>query len=197
MRTILTLIFALFIVFNALCQPLTMPTSPIRERLVKATEKYVGLKEATGHNDGVGVEAILANVGLGKGFAWCAALMAQGHDDAQVRNPHSAYCPDWFKTNVVFDRDKHKIENFQAKKGMVYGLWIANKGRVGHVGMTYAESKFSYSGIEGNTNDAGSDEGEGCYRKLRNKRSIKVFADYAMSPEECQEFLKLKKGKLL
>lgn len=189
MRKVLTLIFALFIVFNALCQPLAMPTSPLRERLVKSMEKYVGIKEATGHNDGKEIKKILRNVGLPEGNAWCAAVQVQAHDDVNIPNPHSAYCPDWFKSNVVFEKTQMTIDKFQAKRGQVFGLWIEYKHRVGHMGMLTGESKFSYNTDEGNTNGDGSDEGDGCYRKIRNKRSIYVIADYAMSKEEKNLYL--------
>ena len=32
-----------------------------------------------------------------------------------------------------------------------------------------------------NTNDAGSDEGEGCYKKLRSKESISMISDYCIT----------------
>lgn len=184
-------LFILAILLNlpALAQ-LPMPTSPLREKLKTTAEKYVGIKELTGHNDGKEVVRILRNVNLHKGDPWCAATMAIIHDENNVPNPRSGYCPDWFRSNVVFEKMSFTpINQFQAKIGQVFGLYIEQKRRVGHVGMIVGESKFSYHTIEGNTNDAGSDEGEGCYRKIRNKRSIYVIADYAMSKEEKRKYL--------
>lgn len=153
-------------------------TSPLRDKLVTCADKYIGIREKTGHNDGPAVEAILRNLGLGKGYAWCAALQAQIFDDAGLKNPHSAYCPDWFRTNVVYRRDKPSPIPFTAKKGQNAGFFIQSKGRVGHIGMIYAESKWNYLLKEGNTNEAGSDEGEGAYNKIRNKKSIFIIADH-------------------
>lgn len=159
-------------------------TSPLRDKLIRCADKYIGIREKTGHNDGVEVEAILGNVGLGKGYAWCAALQAQIFDDAGLKNPHSAYCPDWFKTNVVYRRDKPSPVPFVAKKGQNAGFFIQSKGRVGHIGMIYDESKWNYSLKEGNTNEAGSDEGEGAYNKIRNKRSIYIISDHVKPYEK-------------
>ena len=35
----------------------------------------IGVREATGRNDGKQVELYLKSVGLGKGYAWCAAFV--------------------------------------------------------------------------------------------------------------------------
>jgi len=153
-------------------------TSPLRDRLDKCAEKYIGIREATGNNDGPAVEAILRNVGLGKGYAWCAAYQTQAFDDAGIKNPHSASCVDWFRTDIVYRRNKPTLIPFVAKKGENVGFYIESKGRIGHIGMIYDESKYSYSTHEGNTNEAGSDEGEGAYNKIRNKRSIYIIADH-------------------
>ena len=55
------------------------------------------------------------------------------------------------------------------------------------------ESHFNYEGIEGNANGGGSDEGDGCYIVFRNKRSIFIISDYAMSRQEKRDYLN---GKL-
>ena len=161
---------------NAFSQPIL--TSDQREKLVQCAEKYVGTKELTNHNDGVVVEKILRNVGLGKGYAWCAATMAIAHDDAGIKNPRSAYCPDWFKTHVVYQKNKVTIDRFNAKRGQVFGLYIESKKRVGHEGMIIDQTRFSYVTIEGNTGNDSVDEGDGCYKKIRNKRLMYVIADY-------------------
>ncbi|HNX11620.1 MAG TPA: hypothetical protein PKH68_01400 [Paludibacteraceae bacterium] len=184
-----TLILLILIASQAFAQTLEMPTSPLRDKLVAIADSYMGIREATGRNDGPKVRKILRNVGLPEGNAWCAALQAQVHDDCNLPNPHSAYCPDWFKSNVVFEKDEMSIDKFQAKRGQVFGLWIEYKHRVGHMGMITGESRFSYYTDEGNINSKGSDEGEGSDKYIRSKRSIHVIADYAMSREEKNLYL--------
>lgn len=174
MKTI-TLILLLLVSCHLQAQ---IQTSPLRDKVDSIAETYIGIREATGNNDGPEVEAILHNIGLGKGYAWCAALQSQIFDDAKLKSPRSAYCPDWFRTNIVYRRDKKTPTPFKVKRGQNAGFFIASKGRVGHIGMIFDESKFNYSIHEGNTNEAGSDEGEGAYNKIRNKRSIYIIADH-------------------
>lgn len=162
---------------SAFSQPIL--SSPQREKLVKAGERYLHVREATGKNDGKDVEAFLRNVGLGKGYAWCAAFMAQCHDDVGLENPRSAYCPVWFrKSNLVYQKNVKTITSFQAKKGQMFGLYIESKGRIGHIGMLTGQTKLSYHTIEGNANGGGSHEGDGVYRLIRNKKSIYAISDY-------------------
>jgi hypothetical protein len=150
----------------------------LREKLVKTAESQVGVRERTGHNDGVQVESYLDVTGLGKGYAWCAAFLAWCHEQNHIKNPRSAYSPDWFRTNVVYSKLKIGLTEFNSKPGQVFGLYFESKRRVAHVGMITGETKFSYLTIEGNTNEAGSREGDGVYRKIRNKRTIFVISDY-------------------
>ena len=124
------------------------------------------------------VEKILKGVGLHKGDPWCAAFIAISHEDAGVKHPRSGFCPDWFKSHVVYQKSKLSIEKFNAKKGQVFGLYIESKGRVGHVGLIIDQSRFSYVTQEGNTSDRSVEEGDGCYKKIRNKRLMFVIADY-------------------
>ena len=165
---------------SAFSQPLLTEVQ-VRKNLVSAAEKYVGVREATGKNDGVIVEKILKGVNLPKGQPWCAALMAQCYSDADIPHPKSGYCPDWFKTNVVYKRTVKTITEFKFKEGQVFGLYFESKGRVAHEGMLVSETKFSYVTIEGNTNDGGSRDGDGCYKMIRNKRTIYVISDHVLN----------------
>ena len=174
MRHLLSLYLFLLLGFSSYSQD-------VRAKLVNTAYKYVGVKEATNNNDGKQVEYILSTVHLKKGNPWCAALQARIHDDVNIKNPHSGYSPDWFKTNVVYDKKKMSVTKFKAQNGQVFGLYIPSKGRIDHVGMIVGEMGNFYITIEGNTNDAGSDEGEGCYKKLRSKESISMISDYCIT----------------
>jgi hypothetical protein len=51
--------------------------SPGKEALIIAiAQKQLGIREATGNNDGPQVEAYLATVGLKKGELWCAVFLS-------------------------------------------------------------------------------------------------------------------------
>ena len=149
-----------------------------RDKLVNTAESQLFVREKTGHNDGKEVEEYLRVTGLGKGNAWCAAFLAWDHVKNNISSPHSAFCPDWFKSHVVYSQFSKTIEPFISQPGQVFGLYFESKGRIAHVGMITGETRFSYNTIEGNTNDAGSREGDGVYRKIRNKRQINKIADY-------------------
>lgn len=159
-------------------EPLSYNENKLRTDLLTAANKYVGVRELTGNNDGAIVEGILKNVNLAKGNPWCAALMSKCYDDVLIPNPHSGYCPDWFRTNVVYKQREITIKPFKFKVGQVFGLYFESKGRVAHEGMIISETKFNYNTIEGNTNGGGSRDGDGCYKMIRNKKSIYVISDH-------------------
>lgn len=161
----------------------------LREKVIRTAESQLYVREKTGKNDGKEVERYLRNVGLGKGYAWCAAFVAWCHDQNSIPNAQSAYSPDWFRSNVVYERMRLENMGFISKPGQVFGLYFESKGRVAHVGMITGETKFSYTTIEGNTDDGGSREGDGVYARIRNKRSIYVIADYCMSKDEKRKYL--------
>jgi len=52
------------------------------------------------------------------------------------------------------------------------------KKRIAHVGFIHAQEGDYYITVEGNTNQAGSREGDGVYKKRRPKRTIYKVADY-------------------
>jgi hypothetical protein len=162
----------------------------LRSKLVSVAESQVGVREKTGKNDGKEVEKYLHTTGLGKGYAWCAAFLTWCHNEVNIPNPKSAYSPDWFRSNVVYERMQLKDMGFISKPGQVFGLYFESKRRIAHVGMITGETKFSYNTIEGNTNDGGSRDGDGVYKMIRNKRSIYMIADYAMSREEKRKYLR-------
>jgi hypothetical protein len=74
---------------------------------------------------------------------------------------------------VVWNRgDKHKLN-----KGEIFGLYFKSKKRVAHVGAVLEDFGDGWVlTIEGNTNDAGSREGNGVYTRLRHKSQIYVVA---------------------
>ena len=156
----------------------------MRERaannLVAEAEKHIGVTEATGKNDGTEVERFLAITGLKKGQPWCAAFQAYIHDAAGLPAPHSARVVDWFKQNVVWERE-WTMYGPEAKRGMVGALYYKDLGRYGHIVLIVGADKRNYYTIEGNTNSAGSREGEGVYRKIRTKESISALADYCIN----------------
>jgi len=132
----------------------------------------IGVRELTGHNDGKQVEAYLASCHLSKGNPWCAAFVTWSYKQAGVKTVVSGYAPNWFpKQNVVYSRKLKK--NTTPGTCDVFGIWFANKKRIAHVGFIdeWPAGSFAVT-VEGNTNEAGSREGDGVYRKRRLKSQI-------------------------
>jgi hypothetical protein len=166
----------------------------LREKVVKLAISQLYVREKTGKNDGVQVERYLRSVNLRKGDAWCAAFISWLHIENNIPNPESGYSPDWFRANVIYKRSEKRMSPFISRPGQVIGLYIESKGRMGHVGMIESENRLHYNTIEGNTNGAGSDEGDGVYRKIRKKENISVISDF-VGWKEYSEGLKLIKKK--
>ena len=150
--------------------------NPVRDAVEHIYTAEIGVREKTGNNDGERIEMYLKSTGLGKGYAWCAAFVTWTFQQAGVKTVRSAYSPDWFKKNVVYTRGETK--SYTAKKGDVFGLYFPEKKRIAHVGFIHAQEGDYYITVEGNTNQAGSREGDGVYKKRRPKRTIYKVADY-------------------
>lgn len=139
-------------------------TLKLRERVIDTALSQVGVREATGHNDGLAVEKYLKVCGLGKGHAWCAAFISWNYYVCGVTKFKTAWAPGWFPAGKTLKADQIP------QPGDVFGLWINN--RIGHVGLIYVWGNKVVKTIEGNTNEAGSREGDGVYVKRRLTRQI-------------------------
>ena len=141
---------------------------------------YVGVREATGKNDGAEVERFLANCGFKKGAHWCGAFVYTCFLEAgirpKVRQP--AYSPSWFTdTSKVVYRKTWQKTDYKSKKGQVLGLWYPDLNRIGHIGFIDSEDKTNYHTVEGNV-------GNGVNRRVRPKSSIYIISDYINDKDE-------------
>ena len=133
----------------------------------------IGVRELTGKNDGVRVEEYLASCGLGKGYAWCAAFVNWCFVQAGIQGSGSAYSPNWFPVSkVVYTNGANN--NRTPSKCDVFGMYYKEKKRIAHVGFIdeWKEGNNYCITVEGNTNDGGSREGDGVYKKRRLKNQI-------------------------
>ncbi|MEO8589411.1 MAG: hypothetical protein ABI432_08595 [Flavobacteriales bacterium] len=142
------------------------------------------MREATGHNDGVEVEHMLAMVGMPKGCSWCGAFVYTAMCEAGVGCVSAgvrafAWAPAWHPpARRVWTKARGINSKFAGSgerlvmPGDVFGLYFTNLGRIGHVGLVVRdEGKFLVT-LEGNTNDAGSREGDGVFHKRRRKDQV-------------------------
>jgi len=135
-------------------------------RLIEVARQTLGLREGPG-NSGPMVDKILASVGLeGTGAPWCAAWVVYIGDEAFGKKanpfPRSAWSPDFVKS-PTWDRGRGKKPN----RADAFGIYFQSLKRVAHTGIIEkVEGKWAVT-IEGNTNDDGSRDGDGVYRKRR------------------------------
>lgn len=124
----------------------------------------IGVREELGHNDGLAIRAYLRVTGFDYPVPWCAAFVSWVLTECGVNNVASAWSPSWFPREKLVTNPR---------KGDVFGLYYARKGRVAHVGFIdeWPDGDYCIT-VEGNTNMAGSREGDGVYRKRRLKRQV-------------------------
>ena len=164
-----------FILYIFLFACLSCPSvlhAQLRERVSEVYSKEIGIREKTGNNDGQRVEEYLKSCSLKKGNPWCAAFVTWTFKKAGVDAVISAYSPSWFPSKrTIYTRGSKG--NKTPLKADVFGIYFSSKGRIAHVGFIDEWDNNSYCiTVEGNTNDEGSREGDGVYRKRRLKSQI-------------------------
>lgn len=146
----------------------------IREDVRKAYTAEIGVRELTDRNDGVRVQQYLKSSGLQGNYAWCAAFVNFIYKECGVteRARPSAQARRWF------ERKDKLVEWKYVQPGDVFGLWYRRLNRIGHIGFIDEVRDNSVVTVEGNTNEAGSREGNGVWRKVRMKRTIYKTANW-------------------
>jgi hypothetical protein len=140
-----------------------------QEKLLYITKGELGVREATGNNDGKRVEEYLVSVGLQKGAPYCAAFVSWAFRQAGYANPRTGWSPALFPSGAM-------VKN--PSPGNVFGIYFPGLKRVAHCGFVErVKGSWIYS-IEANTNLPGGREGDGVYRRLRHIRTIYCYADW-------------------
>jgi hypothetical protein len=143
------------------------------QKIVSVYTSQIGVREATGHNDGKEVEMYLSTTGFAKGNPWCAAFVTWTFLEANVPAIKSAWAGSWFPPGKIIYRKglPMKIPPGQADVG---GLYSSSKNLITHVFFIdqWPPNDDYAITVEGNTNNAGSAEGDGVYRKRRVKSNI-------------------------
>lgn len=153
--------------------------------VLEVARRQVGVRESGGPNRGPEVEKFLASVGLGPGYAWCAAFayfcFEQSAKALRIPNPavrtasvHKAF-NDAPPAARVLPGD---TVDTPPSPGSIYCIDHGH-GR-GHCGLVLAIRETGILGFEGNTNAGGSREGDGVYRRSRRRAEINLgFVDYS------------------
>lgn len=145
--------------------------------MITIADAHLDVREATGNNDGPDVRLILSSVKLGEGYYWCGAFVHRvyslcGEHLEPVKS--FAWVPTWFpKDRIVW---KTGNPNGRVRPGDVVGFYSASLKRMAHMGILESEQESFFTTIEGNTNGAGSRNGDGVYRKKRLKSQTRAVA---------------------
>lgn len=130
----------------------------------------IGVREATGKNDGKRVEQYLHSTGNHKGEPWCASFVRWCFDQAGIKTKitgaaASAENP----RNLIFAKGRFLKP---AQPGDVFCIYSYSKGRINHTGFFHRLLNNSlFESVEGNTNNTGSAEGDGVYRRIRSLKA--------------------------
>ena len=150
-----------------------------RDCIKRIYTSQIGVRELTGNNDGEVVEKYLLSAGLKRGSPWCASFIywtfEQCGDTLSIKYP--AWVPSYFpRSKIIYKRGK--IKKRDPMYGDLIGIWFSSKGRLAHIGFFDRETNKYYITVEGNTNDAGSREGDGVYKKKRIKRQVHSISSW-------------------
>jgi len=143
-----------------------------RTRILDIARGEIGVMERSGRNDGDRVGEYLRYTRLGEGYEWCAAFVSWCYGQAGFSEPRTPWSPSLFP----LARQLESVES--ALPGDVFGLWIREKGRIGHAGQIehWEASGSWYLTIEGNSHDR-------VERRRRHLRTIHVVADWINAKE--------------
>jgi hypothetical protein len=149
-----------------------------RDCVVQTFVAQLGVREATGHNDGVDVEKYLASCRLQKGNPWCAAFVNWTLEQCNAPHRESGWAPAWFTDKTTIALRTSGSAGYAPHPGDVFGIFFPEKKRIAHVGFILQWNGDKVTTIEGNTNMAGSREGDGVYKKVRLTKQIYAVANW-------------------
>lgn len=173
------------------------PATPLAgsavERLVAVCRAEVAKKvREVGKNAGPDVEKYQKSVGLSKGNPWCAAFVSWCYIESkgltkapkwcsgsavslfQMARAQKAVCVTpvdaGFQSKVKAGMIWSRAQDPEAAAGARKGAWCQ-----GHTGVVVKVDNIGFHTIEGNTNAAGSREGDGVYEKLHKWSDAEII----------------------
>lgn len=159
-------------------------TGDARTLLVEVVKVCVGIKEATGRNDGPIIEAMQKTTGGAKGQAWCMylvqACVAYVEHKLEIKSPlyPSGHCLTvWRKTPKEQRVKTHPLPG-------AIPIWVHGAGPAGHTEILLGADDSVMKNVGGNTSGADkagkvTREGNGAYfttRSMQGFPNIKTTA---------------------
>lgn len=124
-----------------------------RSRIIEIAAAEIGVREATGNNDGERVETYLAYTGLGKGYAWCAAFVSWCYGQAGFAEPRNSWSPALFPNARTYCRGDACADlkiSAKVKPADIFGIYSRSAKRINHVGLVRSIERKYLLTIEGN-----------------------------------------------
>lgn len=146
----------------------------LRERTLEIALAEVGVREQGGANRGKRVEQFLREARIAPGEPWCAAFVNWcarfAADEMGVISPLESVPLQGYVKSYADHKDPAfaRVSIGDARPGDLYLQWHPSKKRHAHIGLFVKRlGDDVIMTVEGNTNDAGSREGDGVYRRQR------------------------------
>ena len=145
----------------------------VREKALAVASTQVGVREKS-RNSGPEVDAYLRSVGLGPGYAWCAAFVHWCFDQGSAALALDNPCPRTAGALRLFEMATSSGWQVAPADVLPGDVFVIDHGHgLGHVGFTESrKDDNSWWTVEGNTNPGGSREGDGVYRRTRRRDEI-------------------------
>jgi len=154
----------------------TDPVVPgLRTKILRIAEGELGVKEATGRNDGQRVEEYLRYTGLGKGYAWCAAFVSWCYGQAGLAELRNPWSPALFPNSRTYGKqpDIQKAEiRRKIRKADLFGVYGAAVKRIHHVGLVKRVESTYLLTVEGNSNNK-------VESRRRHLKTVYALSDWA------------------
>lgn len=168
--------YVLMVFLSLLLGFYSLGQSSLTECIKSTYGSYIGVREATGNNDGFHVELFLERAGLSKDShaPWCAAFVNNVFYECGIdlNLKYPAYVPSYVRSDWVIYKKGSVDYKRQVMETDLFTIWFASKKRPAHIGFIDEIKEDCYITVEGNTNEAGSREGDGVYRKIRLKSQV-------------------------
>lgn len=180
MQPIKVLFTGLAIVFSHLVGvsgDLLSCTQPeLRAKCITIAKGELQVRENIAANDALRIREYKKAIGSKFNYpvAWCGIFVSWVYNQVGLQKS-LPYGPEWVpswsanKKQVIYTRGN--ADNQQPCPGDAVTFFYPRQGREGHIGLIKewpSQGKYFYT-IEGNTNSAGSREGDGVYVKMRLK----------------------------
>lgn len=142
--------------------------SKFGDEIIKMAGSQLGVKEATGRNDGPVVESYLRSVGLGKGYAWCMAFVYWCAKEVSkalgITNP----LLNTGGVKVEWESSRGTRTSVPSIGAQFFIIHADGSGHTGLCGSGELNDKREFHTIEGNSNNDGSREGTTVVRHTRH-----------------------------